>query len=73
MGAVNGLLIAKLKLPPFIVTLGTWQILLAVELHLFGERDDPQSADIAEEAPALQLLGPWRSSPAGSRCFTPCS
>ena len=29
MGFVNGILVAYLKLPPFIVTLGTWQIFLA--------------------------------------------
>src|SRR6266540_1918654 len=28
-GWLNGILIARMKLPPFIVTLGTWQIILA--------------------------------------------
>jgi len=28
-GALNGFLVARIKLPPFIVTLGTWQIILA--------------------------------------------
>ena len=32
-----------MKLPPFIVTLGTWQIFLADQLPLFGQRDDPHA------------------------------
>ena len=34
-GYVNGFLVAQMKLPPFIVTLGTWQIVLADQLPLF--------------------------------------
>ncbi|MDM7932702.1 ABC transporter permease [Tabrizicola sp.] len=56
MGAVNGVLIAKLKLPPFIVTLGTWQILLASNF-IFSRNETIRSSDISAQAPALQLWG----------------
>ena len=56
MGAMNGFLIAKMKLPPFIVTLGTWQILLAANF-IFSANETIRSSDIAEQAPALQLWG----------------
>ena len=41
-GFINGWLIAKMKLPPFIVTLGTWQVLQRHQVSLFKERDDPR-------------------------------
>jgi fructose transport system permease protein len=56
MGAVNGVLIAKLKLPPFIVTLGTWQILLAANF-IYSRNETIRSADISEQAPALRFWG----------------
>jgi fructose transport system permease protein len=56
MGAVNGFLIAKLKLPPFIVTLGTWQILLASNF-IYSRNETIRSSDISEQAPALQFWG----------------
>ncbi|MFN4154815.1 MAG: ABC transporter permease [Paracoccaceae bacterium] len=56
MGAVNGLLIAKMKLPPFIATLGTWQILLSANF-IFSANETIRSSDIAERAPALQFWG----------------
>ncbi|MGQ0565882.1 MAG: ABC transporter permease [Gemmobacter sp.] len=56
MGAVNGWLIAKMKLPPFIVTLGTWQVLLASNF-IFSANETIRSADIEEVAPALQFWG----------------
>ena len=56
MGALNGFLIAKLKLPPFIVTLGTWQILLASNF-IFSANETIRSSDISEQAPALQFWG----------------
>lgn len=56
MGAVNGLLIAKMKLPPFIATLGTWQILLAGNF-IFSANETIRSSDIAAQAPALQFWG----------------
>lgn len=56
MGAVNGFLIARLKLPPFIVTLGTWQILLASNF-IYSRNETIRSSDIAEQAAALQFWG----------------
>jgi fructose transport system permease protein len=56
MGAVNGVLIAKMKLPPFIVTLGTWQILLAANF-IYSANETIRSSDIEERAPALQIWG----------------
>ena len=56
MGAVNGLLIARMKLPPFIVTLGTWQILLASNF-IFSANETIRSQDIEAQARALQFWG----------------
>jgi len=56
MGFVNGYLIAKVKLPPFIVTLGTWQILLASNF-IYSANETIRSQDIATTAPALQFWG----------------
>ena len=56
MGALNGFLIARLRLPPFIVTLGTWQILLASNF-IYSANETIRSSDIQEQAPALQLWG----------------
>lgn len=56
MGAVNGWLVAHMKLPPFIVTLGTWQILLASNF-IFSNNETIRSQDIAQNAPALQFWG----------------
>lgn len=56
IGAVNGWLIARMKLPPFIVTLGMWQIVLAANF-LYSANETIRSQDIAAQAPLLQLLG----------------
>lgn len=56
MGAVNGWLIAHMRLPPFIVTLGTWQILLASNF-IFSANETIRSSDIEAQAAALQLWG----------------
>ncbi|AUH32046.1 ABC transporter permease [Paracoccus tegillarcae] len=56
MGAINGFLIARLKLPPFIVTLGTWQIFLAANF-IFSANETIRSREIGEQAPALQFWG----------------
>jgi fructose transport system permease protein len=56
MGAINGWLVAHMKLPPFIVTLGTWQILLASNF-IFSANETIRSQDIAQNAPALQFWG----------------
>lgn len=56
IGALNGWLIARMKLPPFIVTLGMWQIVLAGNF-LYSANETIRSQDIAANAPLLQLLG----------------
>jgi fructose transport system permease protein len=54
-GWLNGTLIAHMKLPPFIVTLGTWQVILATNF-LYSANETIRSQDIAERAPMLQLF-----------------
>lgn len=56
IGAINGWLVSRIKLPPFIVTLGMWQIVLASN-YLFSANETIRSQDIEAEAPILQLLG----------------
>ncbi len=56
VGALNGWLVAVMKLPPFIVTLGMWQIVLAANF-LYSANETIRSQDIAEQAPLLQLMG----------------
>lgn len=56
IGTLNGWLIAVMKLPPFIVTLGMWQIVLAANF-LYSVNETIRSQDIATQAPLLQLLG----------------
>ncbi|MDP5307825.1 ABC transporter permease [Paracoccus spongiarum] len=56
MGAINGLLISRLKLPPFIVTLGTWQIFLSANF-IFSRNETIRSQDVATNAPSLQFWG----------------
>ena len=55
-GLINGWLVAFMKLPPFIVTLGTWQIVLATNF-LYSANETIRSADIEEVAPLLQIFG----------------
>ena len=55
-GAINGFLIARVKLPPFIVTLGMWQIVLASNF-LYSANETIRSQDLAANAPMLQLFG----------------
>ncbi|MFO1104789.1 MAG: ABC transporter permease [Amaricoccus sp.] len=56
IGWINGFLVARIKLPPFIVTLGMWQIVLAANF-LYSGNETIRSQDIAEQAPLLQLFG----------------
>lgn len=56
VGALNGWLVAVMKLPPFIVTLGMWQIVLAANF-LYSANETIRSQDIANNAPLLQFLG----------------
>lgn len=56
IGACNGWLVSRMKLPPFIVTLGMWQIVLAAN-YLYSANETIRSQDIEEQAPFLQFLG----------------
>ena len=55
-GYINGFLVAVMKLPPFIVTLGMWQIVLATNF-LFSANETIRAQDIADQAPLLQFFG----------------
>lgn len=55
-GAVNGFLVTRIKLPPFIVTLGTWNIFFALNLW-YSKSQTIRSQDIEAAAPLLQWLG----------------
>ncbi|MBI4922018.1 MAG: ABC transporter permease [Devosia nanyangense] len=55
-GFVNGLIVTMLRLPPFIVTLGTWSIFGA--LNVFYSRSETiRQQDIEAMAPFLQWTG----------------
>ena len=56
VGAMNGWLVSRVKLPPFIVTLGMWQIVLAAN-YLYSRNETIRAQDIEAEAPFLQFLG----------------
>ncbi|MEX1058776.1 MAG: ABC transporter permease, partial [Natronospirillum sp.] len=55
-GAVNGTLVTKIKLPPFIVTLGTWNIFFSLNLW-YSNSQTIRSQDIESVAPLLQWAG----------------
>jgi fructose transport system permease protein len=55
-GMLNGFLVTKLRLPPFIVTLGTWNIFFALNLWLSGAQSI-RSQDIDQFAPILKFFG----------------
>lgn len=55
-GYINGVLVAVVKLPPFIVTLGMWQIVLASNF-LYSANETIRSQDIEKEAGILQFFG----------------
>lgn len=56
LGAISGWLVSRMKLPPFIVTLGMWQIVLAAN-YLYSANETIRAQDIEAEAPFLQFLG----------------
>jgi fructose transport system permease protein len=56
VGFINGWLIAMIKLPPFIVTLGVWQIALATNF-LYSGNETIRSQEIEAQAPLLQFFG----------------
>jgi len=55
-GAINGVLVAYMRLPPFIVTLGMWQIILATNF-LYSENETIRNQDLQDHAPILQFFG----------------
>lgn len=55
-GLANGFLITKVKLPPFITTLGTWSIFFSLNLWLSGAQSI-RSQDIDKAAPLLKFWG----------------
>ena len=56
LGAMSGWLVSRMKLPPFIVTLGMWQIVLAAN-YLYSANETIRSQDIESDAAFLQFLG----------------
>ena len=56
IGAISGWLVSRVKLPPFIVTLGMWQIVLATN-YLYSRNETIRSQDIQESAAFLGLMG----------------
>ena len=55
-GLLNGALVAYMKLPPFIVTLGTWNIVMATNF-IYSANETIRDADIDAQAPLLHLFG----------------
>lgn len=55
-GLLNGLFVTRLRLPPFIVTLGAWNIFYALSLWLSGAQSIRGSA-LDAEAPLLKFFG----------------
>ena len=66
-GWLNGFLITKVKLPPFITTLGTWNIFYALILYFSGAQSI-RGADIDANAPFLKFFG--HSIPIGGAQIT---
>ena len=55
-GFINGWLIAYMKLPPFIVTLGSWQVFNATK-YIYSRNETIRGQDIEAQAPLLQVFG----------------
>ncbi|CTQ33267.1 ABC transporter permease [Jannaschia rubra] len=56
LGMISGLLVTRVKLPPFIVTLGMWQIVLAT-VYLYTGSQSIRSQTLDAEAPLLKVFG----------------
>jgi fructose transport system permease protein len=67
-GAFNGALITFLELPPFIATLGTWNIFAALNLW-YSESTTIRPDDIEAQAPFLRMMG-WPISFGGRDILT---
>lgn len=55
-GTVNGLLVTLLRLPPFIVTLGTWNVFFALNIW-YSRSETIRAQDLEAQAPFLQFTG----------------
>ncbi len=55
-GYINGWLVTKFRLPPFIVTLGTWNVFFALVIFFSGSQSI-RSRDIEANAPLLHFFG----------------
>lgn len=66
-GLFNGLLVTRLRLPPFIVTLGSWNIFFALLIWYSGSQSI-RSQDIDKIAPSLKFFG--ERVPVGDAVFT---
>jgi fructose transport system permease protein len=55
-GFLNGVLVTKIRLPPFIVTLGTWSIFGALNL-LYSHNETIRQQEVEAAAPFLQWTG----------------
>ena len=67
MGLFNGVLVAKMRLPPFIVTLGTLSIFRALKLGYSGS-ESVRNVDIEEKASGLLVL--WQRLQLGGGTVT---
>ncbi len=56
MGLINGLLVTKVRLPPFIVTLGTLSIFESIKLW-YSQSESIRNVDIEEKAAGLLWFG----------------
>ena len=54
-GLLNGFLVAVMKLPPFIVTLGTWNIVMATNF-IYSANETIRDTDVDEQAPTLVVV-----------------
>ncbi len=55
-GWLNGILVTRMQMPPFIVTLGTLSIIGALNTF-YSQSETIRTQDIEEKAPFLQLMG----------------
>lgn len=55
-GLLNGVLVAVVRLPPFIVTLGTWNIVMATNF-IYSANETIRDTDVEAQAPLLHLFG----------------
>jgi fructose transport system permease protein len=67
-GFINGFLVSRIRLPPFIVTLGTWNIFFALNLW-YSHSETIRSQDVEAVAPLLQFFG-WAIDIGGARFTT---